>query len=65
MKKKVIKKQPHMCKKCGEETNGFRCDICGAESLKHSVSHACGGEHCVPKCTGCGEAETICDCEII
>ena len=63
MKKKVIKGQPHLCKKCGGDTKGFRCDICGAESLKHQDSHGCGGEHCVAKCVECGEAETRCDCE--
>ena len=63
MKKKVIKGNP-LCKTCGGYTRGFRCDVCGAESLKHQdSSHGCGGKHCVAKCVECGEAETLCDCE--
>lgn len=50
------------CKKCGEATEGYKCDVCGEESKTHVETHHCGGEHCVPKCAACGEAETKCTC---
>ncbi|MBI4086393.1 hypothetical protein HY416_00205 [Candidatus Kaiserbacteria bacterium] len=52
------------CKKCGKETKGFKCDVdtCGMEAEQHDANHACGGEHCVPKCSACNEAETKCTC---
>ncbi len=50
------------CIKCGGPTEGFKCDICGAESEVHVEDHKCGGEHCMPKCKGCGEAQVKCTC---
>ena len=50
------------CKKCGQEVNGYKCDMCGAESASHDASHECGGDHCQPKCVGCSQAETKCTC---
>lgn len=50
------------CAKCGGATAGYKCDMCGAISDAHDEGHACGGEHCVAKCTGCSEAETKCPC---
>ena len=50
------------CKTCGGATEGYKCDTCGEESSVHVESHRCGGEHCVPKCTSCKEAETKCTC---
>jgi len=50
------------CKKCKKEVSGFKCDICGSESDTHVDNHECGGDHCMPKCTGCGEAEAKCSC---
>jgi len=51
------------CKKCDGVTNGYKCDTCGEESTSHVATHACGGEHCVAKCSGCNEAETKCGCK--
>lgn len=51
------------CKKCDNEVKGFKCDICGSEAETHNPDHKCGGEHCMPKCTGCNEAEAKCTCE--
>lgn len=51
------------CLKCGGPCEGYKCDMCGAESLEHDPSHSCGEDHCMPKCTACGEAETKCACE--
>ncbi len=50
------------CKKCGGDTHGCKCDMCGAELDEHDPNHACGGEHCVAKCSACNEAETNCTC---
>ena len=50
------------CKKCGGETEGHKCDVCGAESKEHDPQHKCGGEHCMPKCKACSEAEAKCTC---
>ncbi len=41
---------------------GYKCDQCGAEADEHDENHECGGEHCLPKCVGCGEAEAKCRC---
>lgn len=51
-----------MCSKCGGETEGYKCDICGAESATHDDKHACGSEHCMPKCKACGQAQVKCPC---
>ncbi|MEK7506831.1 MAG: hypothetical protein AAB585_02360 [Patescibacteria group bacterium] len=50
------------CKKCGMATQGYKCDMCGTESAEHDAGHGCGGDHCLAKCSGCGEAETKCSC---
>lgn len=50
------------CKKCDKETKGFKCDMCGAEAETHDEKHPCGAEHCMPKCSGCNEAEAKCSC---
>ncbi len=50
------------CKGCGGPTEGYKCDMCGAEAESHDPNHACGGDHCLPKCKGCGEAESKCSC---
>ncbi len=50
------------CTKCGGSAEGYKCDQCGAESASHDAGHACGGEHCMPKCTGCDEAQANCTC---
>ena len=50
------------CTKCDGETEGYKCDECGAESEAHDEGHKCGSEHCMPKCKGCGEAQVKCTC---
>lgn len=50
------------CTTCGGPTEGFKCDVCGAEADVHVEDHSCGGEHCMPKCQGCGEAQVKCTC---
>lgn len=54
------------CAKCDGPTEGWKCAICGDESNKHDPSHKHGepasDRHCMPKCKGCGEAETNCSC---
>ena len=50
------------CKTCNGPTEGFKCDVCGEESPVHAADHKCGGEHCMPKCSGCGQAEVKCMC---
>ena len=51
------------CKKCGQGVEGYKCDMCGDESVTHDANHGCGGEHCMPKCVACSEAEAKCTCE--
>ncbi len=50
------------CSKCGGETEGYKCDICGAESAAHDDNHKHGSEHCMPKCKACGQAQVKCPC---
>ncbi len=50
------------CTKCGGETEGWKCDICGSLAEEHVDNHECGGEHCIPKCKDCQEAESKCTC---
>jgi hypothetical protein len=50
------------CTKCGGGTEGYKCDVCGAESPVHVEAHRCGGPHCMPKCERCEEAEVLCTC---
>jgi len=50
------------CTKCGKETEGYRCDVCGAESAEHDNNHKCGSDHCMPKCKACNEAQSKCSC---
>ena len=50
------------CKTCKGPTEEFKCDVCGEESPVHVADHRCGGEHCMPKCSGCGQAEIKCTC---
>ena len=50
------------CSKCGMETEGYKCEMCGAESAHHDDNHGCGSEHCVAKCNGCGQAGTVEKC---
>lgn len=50
------------CSKCGGSAVGFKCDQCGAEAAAHDANHGCGGDHCMPKCTGCDEAQAKCAC---
>lgn len=50
------------CKTCGKETDGYKCDICGAVSAAHDEHHTHGGEHCMVRCKACGEAEVKCTC---
>jgi len=51
------------CSKCGGPSEGYKCDMCGAEAMEHDISHDCGSDHCMPKCLGCDEAEMNCTCE--
>lgn len=52
------------CRTCSGATQGYKCDVCGAESPVHVEEHRCGGPHCMPKCAGCYEAEVLCECEV-
>ena len=53
------------CKKCAMASDSpmaYKCDMCGAEAKDHDANHACGGDHCVVKCSGCKKSETQCTC---
>ncbi len=53
------------CKKCSIQADSpmaYKCDVCGDEAKEHDDQHACGGEHCVVKCSGCKKSETQCSC---
>jgi len=50
------------CSQCEAETKGYKCTECGAVSDEHNSEHACGGDKCLPMCTGCNEAEAKCTC---
>lgn len=51
------------CSKCGGDTSGYKCDMCDAEAAEHDSNHACGADHCMPKCTGCNQAASKCSCQ--
>ncbi len=51
------------CTKCGGGTSGYKCDMCDAESAEHDPNHACGADHCMPKCAGCSQAASKCSCQ--
>ena len=59
---KVKEAKTIKCKTCEGPAEGYKCDECGAESKMHDPNHECGGEHCMPKCAGCEEAEELCMC---
>ena len=50
------------CSICQGPTDGYKCDMCGAEFEHHDSGHECGGDHCMPKCAGCDEAQVNCIC---
>ncbi len=50
------------CQRCDGPTEGYKCDVCGAESPVHVETHRCGGAHCMQKCERCEEAEALCTC---
>lgn len=50
------------CSKCGKDTEGYKCDMCGVEAKEHDAHHSCGGDHCIPKCKACGQAQVKCTC---
>lgn len=50
------------CTKCHGPAAGYKCDICGDESDAHDAQHACGADHCMPKCSGCSQAQVKCTC---
>ena len=51
------------CSKCNGNTSGYKCDMCDEEAEKHDDNHSCGGDHCMPKCAGCSQAQTKCSCK--
>ena len=51
------------CATCGSLTEGYICEMCGETMDAPDYDHECGGEHVMPKCSGCGEAEVKCTCE--
>ena len=50
------------CVKCDGETAGYKCNVCGVETVEHDADHACGENTCAVKCVACNEAETKCAC---
>lgn len=51
------------CSTCGMDTEGYKCEMCGEESAEHDPNHHCGGERCMSKCKGCGQAQSKCACQ--
>ncbi len=52
------------CPKCGGETEGWKCAICGAESATHDSNHkhADSDRYCTMKCKACAQADVLCTC---
>jgi RecJ-like exonuclease len=52
------------CPKCGGETEGWKCSICGAEADEHDPQHVHAGSdrYCTLKCKACGKADVHCSC---
>lgn len=50
------------CAKCGKPANGYKCEMCGAESYAKDLGHPCGGEHFKTKCSVCNQSESKCAC---
>lgn len=54
----------HLCAKCGGESDGWKCAICGALSATHNPNHIHqeSDRYCTIRCAACGEADVLCTC---
>lgn len=52
------------CPKCGQNTDGWKCAICGSVSGQHDEAHVHEGSdrYCMPRCGPCGQAVVHCTC---
>lgn len=52
------------CVRCGGETAGWKCAVCGTESDEHDREHQHGGSdrYCTLKCKACDNADVRCTC---
>lgn len=52
------------CPKCGGQTEGWKCAVCGSESSEHDPNHkhADSDRYCTMKCKDCNKADMHCDC---
>jgi RecJ-like exonuclease len=52
------------CAKCGGDTDGFKCSICGAEAREEVLEHKHPESErpMMPKCKACGQADINCTC---
>jgi hypothetical protein len=53
-----------LCPKCGGETSGWKCAICGSEAKEHDANHIHAGSdrYCTMRCAACGQADVLCAC---
>jgi hypothetical protein len=53
-----------LCAKCGGDTDGWKCAICGAEDTSHAPDHLHVGSnrYCTLRCARCGQADVHCTC---
>jgi hypothetical protein len=55
---------PIPCAKCGGQTDGWKCAICGSVALEHDEHHLHSGSdrYCTLRCGACHEADVHCTC---
>lgn len=53
------------CPKCSGETEGWKCAICGSESVQHDDNHKHAGSdrYCTMKCKACSQTDVHCTCQ--
>jgi len=52
------------CAKCGGQTDGWKCAICGSVAGEHDEHrrHSGSDRYCTLRCAGCQQADVHCTC---
>lgn len=60
----MVQAETELCAKCGGDTDGWKCAICGSIARKHDAGHLHAGSdrYCTLRCARCQEADVHCTC---